>query len=154
MSAIVHIVWPDDRPDDVEASIHAGHDLATVAEGVMRKAASHGHIVTAGPRTWTFGGEMRRLEYAVLVTLEDGYSMLWRHVFTFTREPWSTDNEPAYIVWWRETDVDDQGNVRPVAIATLGEPQSTSTIDDFDYTTADTQPRHPDRHRRRGGTRP
>lgn len=128
---IVHITWPDDRPARVEASIHHGHDLETVAESVMRKSASHGHIVMAGARTWLLGGELRRLEYAVLVTLQSGFSMAWRHVFAFAGTPWSTDvEEPGYVVWWRPSDVDDQGNVQPVAVATLGVPQpDTSQVD-------------------------
>lgn len=67
---------------------------------------------------------------------------------------------PGRVVWWRQSDVDEQGNVHPIMVAHLGEPQRPadtfdwSLPDAFDYTTADTQPRHPDRHGHRGGIHP
>lgn len=90
-SAIAHITWPDGHPENLEVSIHPDGPLWVTAEAVLATVADHGHIVMAGPATRLLGGEETKLEYLVYVEIEDGYSLLWHHQFTFARRRWATE---------------------------------------------------------------
>lgn len=84
----IHVTFIDGELNG--ASVVEG-EVRQVAEDTIRDVVERqGHPTVRVNHTWAIGDpfDWWQAEYEGTVTLHDGYTAQWRHVFTRARDPW------------------------------------------------------------------